>query len=244
MPLRPIAEALHQADPGYPKPSAELDGRFIELPMQSEAFGRFNFAVEQASRAVTHAPQEAFFTYLKVSIITGVILSSPWTFYQIWAFVAAGLYPHERAWVKRYGWLSLLLFIGGALFCFHLVLPFALRFFIGFNEMLEVSPQIQLTEWISLATTVPLLFGVSFQLPIVMLFLERIGVFSREDYREKRKLAAFVIAVISMMLTPSDPTTMLMMMAPLMLLYELGIKLTEWTPPATPFDDAIEVESR
>ena len=244
-----LAAGLHQAFPEtYPAPPAPLGetderGR-IDVPLYGQQAAQLQASVDALAAPVTLSVQEAFMTYLKVSLIAGVIISSPWTFYQIWTFVAAGLYPHERAWVKRYGWLSLLLFLGGSLFCFFLVLPFALNFMLGFNELIGVRPNITLTSWISMATFIPLLFGVSFQLPLVMLFLQRIGVFQQADYREKRRIAIFVISVVSMFLTPQDPTTMIMMMIPLTILYEFGIKLCDWSPPANPFDDPIETTGR
>jgi sec-independent protein translocase protein TatC len=102
--------------------------------------------------------------------------------------------------------------------------------------MLKIQPQIRLSEWISFAVMLPLVFGVSFQLPLVMLFLERLGIIDVNDFREKRRLAILVIAIVSMMLTPADPVSMLMMMAPLVLLYELGIGLCRLSPPKSPFE--------
>ena len=244
-----LAQGLHQAYPdAYPAPTgpiAESDRRGqIEVKLYGQQAAQIQGSVDALTAPVGLTVQEAFMTYLKVSLIAGVILSSPWTFYQIWMFVAAGLYPHERAWVRRYGWLSLTLFLGGAMFCFYLVLPFALNFMLGFYELIGVRPNITLNSWISMATFIPLLFGVSFQLPLVMLFLQRIGLFSQTDYREKRRVAIFVIAVLSMVLTPQDPTTMIMMMIPLTILYEFGIKLCDWSPPANPFSDPIETTGR
>ncbi len=89
-------------------------------------------------------------------------------------FVAAGLYPHERKYIYIYLPMSLFLFTGGAVFCFYAVFPFVLKFLLSFNAMLDVNPQIRLSEWINFAVMLPVMFGVSFQLPLVMLFLERI----------------------------------------------------------------------
>src|SRR5690606_10182393 len=127
--------------------------------------------------------------------------------------------------VYLYGTLSGVLFLVGVVFSFYLVFPFVLKFLLGFFELLGIQPQIRLSEWISMAVTLPLLFGISFQLPLVMLFLERLSIFAVTDYREKRRMAILVIAVLSMFLTPADPISMLMMMFPLIALYELGIVL-------------------
>ena len=241
-----LLAALHAVDPERFPAVASESAADVQVPLRvyGKQAARLQAAVDSVAAPVTLTVQEAFMTYLKVSLIAGLIISSPWTFLQMWLFVAAGLYPHERAWVRRYGWLSLLLFLGGALFCFKLVLPFALNFLLGFNEVLGITPNIRLTEWISFATFIPILFGLSFQLPIVMLVIERLGILTQDDFREKRRIAILVIAVVSMLLTPQDPTTMIFMMIPLTILYEFGIMLCDWTPPANPFDDAIVVAER
>jgi sec-independent protein translocase protein TatC len=231
-----LGNALHELDPeAYPAPPQAAQERTLALHLTAPEFLEFRSAVERSRQAVTLNVQEAFVTYLKVSMIAGLVLSSPWVFYQLWMFVAAGLFPHERKFVYLYGTMSCGLFLLGVVFCFYLVFPFVLRFLLGFNVMLQLQPQIRLSEWISFAVTLPLLFGVSFQLPLAMLFLERIGVFEVETYQEQRRMAILVISIISMMLTPADPVSMLMMMFPLLILYELGVWLCRLSPPKSPF---------
>lgn len=216
----------------------EVPRTTVSLKLRAPQFAQFQATVEQARRPVTLNVQEAFLTYIKVSLIAGLILASPWIFYQIWQFVAAGLYPHERKFVYVYGALSLVLFLLGAVFCFYAVFPFVLRFLLGFNSAMEIHPQIRLSEWISFAVILPLMFGISFQLPLVMLFLERIQIFQVHQYREQRRMAILVIAVVSMLLTPADPMSMMLMMIPLCFLYELGIILCGFLPAPSPFDAA------
>ncbi|NQV27955.1 MAG: twin-arginine translocase subunit TatC [Rhodopirellula sp.] len=229
-----LAAALHQYDPeSYPisKPAA---GKATEKPFSiriaAPEFHQLEAVIERQSQAVTLNVQEAFMTYIKVAFIAGLLIASPWVFREIWLFVAAGLYAHERKYIYIYLPMSLLLFTGGAVFCFYAVFPFVLKFLLGFNKLLEVQPQIRLSEWINFAVMLPVMFGVSFQLPLVMLFLERISVFEIVDYREKRRMAILVIAFLSMILTPADPMSMLLMMFPLILLYELGIILCGFNP--------------
>ena len=174
--------------------------------------------------------------YLKVSLVVGFVVASPGVFYQLWMFIAAGLYPHEKKYVYFYMPFSLILFFAGMAFCFWVVFPYILYFLLGFNRWMNIAPMIRLGDWISFAVMLPLAFGISFQLPIVMLFLERIGLFSIEDYRSKRRIAVMVIAVISMMLTPADPQSMLAMMIPLVVLYEGGIVLVLFMRRRSPFD--------
>jgi len=210
--------------------------RMVNLTLHAPEFAQFQATVQLTRQAVTLNVQEAFMTYLKVSLVAAVVFSSPWIFYQLWQFVAAGLYPHERKYVYVYGVMSLGLFIAGAAFCYYAVFPFVLNFLLGFNSSLKITPQIRLSEWISFAVMLPLMFGISFQLPLVMLFLERIHIFQATVYREQRRMAILVIAILSSILTPADPMSMLLMMFPLIFLYELGIRLCEWMPRQETFN--------
>ncbi|MBM81873.1 MAG: twin-arginine translocase subunit TatC [Planctomycetaceae bacterium] len=226
----PKKEGDKKTEEGEDKKSEEGEDKKEGLPLKltSEHFRGWQKTSEDIKKPVTLNVQEAFLMFLKVSLVAGLIFSSPWVFYQIWQFVAAGLYPHEQKFVWIFLPVSIGLFMGGALFCFFLVFPFILDFLLGFNAWLEVQPQIRLSEWISFAIMLPLMFGISFQLPLVMLFLERISIFEASDYREKRRLAVLVIAILSMFLTPADPMSMIMMMIPLIFLYELGILFCLW----------------
>jgi len=255
--MNELASALHAVDPErYPSPpeppaaknpereSGESPAgpkmaarpKMVDLTLHAPEFAQFQATVELTRQAVTLNVQEAFMTYLKVSLVAAVIFSSPWIFYQLWLFVAAGLYPHERKYVYVYGTMSLFLFVAGAMFCYYAVFPFVLNFLLGFNSTLKITPQIRLSEWISFAVILPLMFGISFQLPLVMLFLDRISLFQADTYREQRRMAILVIAILSSVLTPADPMSMLLMMFPLIFLYELGIKLCEWMPRAETLD--------
>ena len=159
-----------------------------------------------------------------VCLVTGLVLASPWVFYQIWAFVAAGLYRHERRYVKKYLPFSLGLFLAGVFLCFLFVLPITLKFLLQFNVWLGVAPTLRLSEWMGFATILPLIFGLSFQTPLVMLFLERINIFTVDDFRAKRKMAILVITIAAAVLTPGqDPFSMMLLAIPMILLYELGI---------------------
>jgi sec-independent protein translocase protein TatC len=175
---------------------------------------------------------------MKVSFICGLVIASPWIFYQLWLFVAAGLYPHERKYVHTYLPMSIILFMGGVAFCFYAVLPIVLDFLLGFNSRMLLTPQIRISEWINFAVMLPLMFGISFQLPLAMLFLTKINIFKVEHYIAQWKLAVLAIAGISMVLTPTpDPATMMMMMVPLLILYGMGIGLCYWSEPTSPLGE-------
>ncbi|MFM7129362.1 MAG: twin-arginine translocase subunit TatC, partial [bacterium] len=146
--------------------------------------------------------------------------------YQAWAFVAAGLYRHERAYVKKYLPFSIFLLLSGVLMCFYVILPVTLSILLEFNVWLGIEPMLKLNEWISFATILPLVFGLCFQTPLVMLFLSAIGIFGVEDYRSKRKIALMIMVVIAAVLTPGpDVFSQLMLAVPMYALYELGIVL-------------------
>jgi sec-independent protein translocase protein TatC len=174
--------------------------------------------------------QEVFMIWLKAAFISGMIVASPWIFYQIWMFVAAGLYPHEKKQVFVFLPISLLLFLAGAGLAFFFVFEPVLDFLFSFNRAMQIDPDPRISEWISFVLFLPLGFGVAFQLPLVMVFINRIGIISVSTFIEKWRIAILVIFVISMVLTPADPISMLLMAAPLSVLYFLGIGMCKWMP--------------
>lgn len=227
LPAYALVQQLHELAPEqFAAPPDSLTGKTITINATSEDFGGLRREIKKINDPITLNVQEAFMTYIKVSLISGLIVASPWIFYQLWLFVAAGLYPHERKYVYTYLPMSVFLFLFGVVFCFYGVFPTVLDFLLGFNARLGITAQIRISEWINFAVLMPLLFGVSFQLPLVMLFLQKISVFQVSDYRAKRRLAVLAIAFLAMVLTPTpDPMSMLMMMLPMLALYELGIVL-------------------
>jgi len=179
----------------------------------------------------TLSPMEAFMAYFKVALMCGLVLGSPWIFYQLWSFVAVGLYPHEKRLVNVYLPFSLLLFLIGALACEFLVIPKALGALLWFNEWLNMEPDLRFNEWLSFAILMPLVFGISFQLPLVMMFLERIGVTTVQMYLSYWKIAFFLIHVLAAFLMPTpDIISMELLAIPLFGLYGLGILLCKLNP--------------
>ncbi len=208
--------------------SGVLTGQTMSLPLTFFTSGFISAtrdAVVQIDQSlVSLAPLETLTIFFMVALVSGLILASPWVFYQGWAFVAAGLYRHERRYVTKYLPFSLGLFLAGVFLCFFFVLPITLTFLLQFNVYLGVAPTLRLSEWMGFATLLPLIFGLAFQTPLIMLLLERINIFTVEDYRSKRKMAIMVIAVAAAVLTPGqDPFSMMLLAGPMILLYELGI---------------------
>jgi sec-independent protein translocase protein TatC len=225
---------LKKIAPQLPLPEAEtVRGQTLNLPVQFSASGLIKAVqgsvVTLEQGVISLGPLETITIFFMVALISGLVLASPWVFYQGWAFVAAGLYRHERRYVLRYLPFSLGLFLAGVFICFFFVLPVTMMFLLQFNVVLGVAPTLRLSEWMGFATMLPLIFGLAFQTPLVMLFLERINIFTIEDFRAKRKMAILIIAIAAAILTPGqDPFSMLLLACPMILLYELGILLIGW----------------
>lgn len=174
--------------------------------------------------------QEGFLIYVKASLLSGAILASPWIFYQLWTFIAAGLYPHEKRYIHIFLPLSLGLFLGGVALAFFFVFPPVLNFLFSFNGWLGIDPDPRISEWLGFVLFLPLGFGIAFQLPLVMLFLERIGIFTTQSYLNSWQLSVLTIFVLSMILTPADPYSMFLMAIPLLVLYIFGILMCKFMP--------------
>ncbi|QDV71492.1 Sec-independent protein translocase protein TatCy [Rosistilla carotiformis] len=174
--------------------------------------------------------EETFMIWLKAGLVIGAILGSPGIFYHIWSFVAAGLYEHERKYVYVYMPFSVVLFISGVVLAFFLVLQYVIDFLLTFNASLNVDLVPRLSNYVNFVLLLPLGFGIAFQLPLVMLFLQRIGLFETDAYVSSWRIAVLVIAVLSMVLTPADIYSMVALMLPLILLYFLGIGLCKFMP--------------
>jgi len=187
-------------------------------------------AADPGGRIIGDNVPEAFMVFLKASFVTGLVISSPWLFWQLWMFVAAGLYPHEKRYVHVFLPFSLGLFLFGASFAFFLVFEPVLNFLLSFNAWLGIDPYLSINAWLSFVLILPLGFGISFQLPLVMLFLDRIGIFDAAAYLANLRLAILAISIISMILTPSDPYSMVLMAVPLVVLYLFGILLCRYWP--------------
>jgi sec-independent protein translocase protein TatC len=185
--------------------------------------------------------QEAFMIWMKAGLVTGLVIASPWLFYQIWNFVAAGLYPHEKNYVYLYLPISILLFVGGASLAFVFVFDPVLDFLFMFNKGMNADFDPRIGEWLGFVLILPVGFGVSFQLPLVMLFVNRIGLVTTETYIAQWRVAILTIFVVAMVLTPADPVSMLLMALPLCGLFVVGIAMCKYMPQGrNPFNEAYE----
>lgn len=165
---------------------------------------------------------EAFFTYLKVAFLAGLMLAAPVIIYEFWIFVAPGLYDKEKRLMLPIVFLSTFFFIGGALFGYFLVFPWGFKFFLGFATE-TIRPMPSMKEYLGFSAKLLLAFGLVFELPLVITFLARLGVVSVDFLKKNRKYALLLFFAGAAILTPPDVVTQIMMALPLMLLYEISI---------------------
>jgi len=167
---------------------------------------------------------EAFFTKLKVSAIAALFLASPVIFYQIWLFVAPGLYDTEKRYAKPFVFFATIFFVMGAAFCYIVVFPVGYRFFLAEYATIGVSPSIRISEYLSFTSRMLLAFGVTFELPNVTFFLARLGLVNHRLLIRWFRYAIVVIFVVAAVLTPGpDIASQLLLAAPLLVLYALSI---------------------
>ncbi len=170
---------------------------------------------------------DVFFTYLKIAFVLSFFVTAPYTFYQIWAFVAPGLYRHERRAFLGYFLASVGLMLAGGAFAFEIVFPLVFRFFLGFSTD-EIVAMPAVREYLSLVLKLLFAFGVSFQIPIAMLALARLDLVSVEAMAASRRFVVVWVFVIAAVLTPPDVVSQMLLAVPMLLLYELGLWLVRW----------------
>jgi sec-independent protein translocase protein TatC len=230
--LEALAKALGVK---LPEDADMSSGGWVTIPARvrpvevSVLLGKAQQLVGKPPSLATMGVMESFMVLMKVCALCGVVLGSPWIFYQMWAFVAAGLYPQEKRYVHVYLPVSLVLFLAGVFMCEFMVIPKAIQGLLWFNEWLGFEPDLRLNEWITFAILLPLVFGLSFQTPLVMLFLAKIGILDAESFRKKRRIAWFGMAIFAAIITPIDALSMIMLWIPMCALYELGIWMVQYT---------------
>ncbi len=179
-------------------------------------------------RLIFTALQETFLTYLKVSFFAAFFITSPFILIQIWKFIAPGLYNHEKKAIIPYLVLTPILFLLGGMLVYYLVMPLAIKFFLSFESSglstnLPIQLEAKVNEYLSLVMKLIFAFGLSFQLPIVLSLLARIGVVNATFLKERRKYVIVIIFAAAAILTPPDPITQIGLAIPLLILYELSI---------------------
>ncbi|MDF2954191.1 MAG: Twin-arginine protein secretion pathway component TatC [Thermodesulfobacterium sp.] len=170
---------------------------------------------------------EVFLVYIKLSIIVGFIISSPYIFYQIWLFIAPGLYPHEKKWVKSVVFLTCFSFLIGDLLAYYIFLPAILKFLYSFGEKFLIFKPF-LKEYISFVLKIFIIFGVLFQIPSSLFLLSKLDLVTSSQLKSFRPYAVILAFLIAAILTSGvDPLNQLLLAIPLTLLYEVGIILVK-----------------
>lgn len=187
---------------------------FLSAPLQA--------CMPEGSKLIYTSPQGAFFTYMKVALVASLFGTSPFTFYQLWAFIAPGLYREEKKAVLPLAFFSSIFFLAGAAFCFILVFPIAFQFFMGFASE-TIVPMISVEEYLSFALKLLIAFGVVFEMPLFAYFLSRFGLLTPAFMRRSRRYAILVIFIVAAILTPPDVFSQCLMAIPMLLLYEVSI---------------------
>lgn len=165
---------------------------------------------------------EPFFTRMLVAFVAGLFIASPFIFYQIWAFIAPGLYDEEKRFIIPVAVISALFFIGGGLFCYFIVFPYAFNFFIGFStQSIQITPRI--SDYLDFILKLLLAFGLIFEMPLFSFFLSRMGVLTADMMRRGRRYAIVGIFIVAAILTPPDVVSQLLMACPMLVLYECSI---------------------
>lgn len=188
--------------------------------------GVANVHSSASDKLIVLAPADPFIGYMKISLISGLIISSPWVFYHLWMFVAAGLYANERRYVRIAVPFSTALFVIGAMFFLFIVAPVSLKFFLGFGNYIGVSSSWTFQKYISFVTMLMLVFGLGFQTPIAIFVLNRTGLVSIQSLKKSRKYVIIAMFAIAAVATPPDVISQITLAIPLYALFELGILLS------------------
>ena len=179
-------------------------------------------------RMIFTALHETFITYLKVAFFAAIFLGSPVILSQLWKFIAPGLYQNEKKTLLPYLIATPVLFLLGAMLIYYLVMPLAIKFFLSFetsaiNNSLPIQLEAKVNEYLSLIMRLIFAFGLSFQLPVLLNLLARIGIIDSEYLKTRRKYFIVIIFTAAAILTPPDPITQIGLAIPLLILYELSI---------------------
>lgn len=178
-------------------------------------------------------PAEAFIIKLKTGIAAGLLLSAPYTFLQVWKFVAPGLYPQEKRIAIPFVLISTLLFFLGISFCYYIMLPYAFQYFSGEYLSLGISANIKVDEYMTFVIRLILVFGLVFELPVLCFFLTRLSLINHHWLIKNGRYSVLVIFIIAAILTPPDIISQLFLALPLMIIYLICIAITYFFHPKT-----------
>lgn len=215
----------------------ELRGRLIKSALSVMIAGCFFYSfvdralemiIKPVGRIVFTAPGDAFTARIMLSFLGGFFLALPVILFQVWRFVAVGLKEHEIRYIRFFGPCSAVFFLLGGMFAYFVFIPISVRFLLSFSTA-SIVPMITIKNYMSFVVTMLLAFGVIFELPLILMFLTKIGIATPAFLVQKRRHAIVIILIVSAFLTPPDCVTQLIMAVPLMVLYEAGIIVSKLT---------------
>lgn len=177
---------------------------------------------------------DPFFTHLKASFFTAVFLTFPITLGQMWMFIGPGLYKQEKKIVWPFLFVSYPLFVGGGMFCYFIIFPYAVDFLINFDTSLV--PSLRIGDYLSFTLRLIFVFGLVFELPLISLLLTRMGLLTPQFLIHNARYAIIIIFVAAAILTPPDPFTQVLLAGPLIILYSLSILVSWLAKPKNPPD--------
>lgn len=186
---------------------------FVRQPIQEYLIG---------GGLVFTAPMDKFMAHIKLAFVAGLLLSSPFWLYQLWSFIAPALYRKEKKVAAGFIFFGTLQFLMGLLFSYYVVLPMAFKFLMSFGGDID-KPMITIDHYLGFVTQTAVVFGLCFQMPVVISFLGLLGVVSQRFLREKRRYAVVGISVVSAIAAPPDALSMILLLVPMWILYELAI---------------------
>ena len=202
-------------------------GRFFAF-LTEPYFRAFSREGAELADLIGTGPAEAFLLKIKVSIFAGIILSSPFLFYQTWLFISPGLYRQEKRWILPFLFSSTLLFLSGAAFCYYAVLPLAFDFFNAEYASIGIVPAVKISEYLGLVIGLLLAFGAVFEVPILAFFLAQLGIIDDKMLLSWMRPALVAIFIISAVITPPDVVSQLLLAGPLILLYGVSIPIAKY----------------
>ena len=199
-----------------------VGGCFVLLYPFSESLLKLLHVPIENEQLYMLSPAEAFVVHLKLTVFAAIVVAVPVLLYQIWAFVAPGLYGHEKRYALPFVAVASVFFLLGGLFAYGVMLPFGLKFLLGYGGTL-IQPMISVSNYVTFVTTMMLVFGAVFELPVILVFLAKMGIVTPAMLRDFRKYAIVGAFIIGAILTPPDVVSQVMLAGPLLVLYELSI---------------------
>ncbi|HOS04989.1 MAG TPA: twin-arginine translocase subunit TatC [Syntrophorhabdaceae bacterium] len=181
---------------------------------------------------------EAFITYFKIALVTAIFITSPVILYEMWMFVAPGLYEKEKKFVIPFVFLGSLCFISGAVFCYFIILPVIYKFFVGFAGNIVI-PMPDLKGYMNLTLKLLIIFGFIFELPLAVFYLGKAGIINHRMLSTKRRYAILGIFILSAIITPPDISSQILIALPMWGLYELSIIITKFFGKKVPVDERV-----